>query len=303
MPEDFNKWIPSNEHLTTSELVETIGIAVETGITEVRLTGGEPLLRPDIVDIVREINTLPNPPAISMTTNGIALAKIAQELVDAGLERINVSLDTLNAERFKTITKRDRFHEVMAGLAAAKRAGLTPIKINSVLMRGINDDEAPELVAWAIENGYQLRFIEQMPLDAGDAWSRDGFVKAEEIFQSLSHDYTLTAVAGRGAAPAESFLVNGGPASIGIIASISKPFCGACDRLRLTSDGQIRSCLFSRSESNVRDVLRDVTLDAPARKARIAEIIYATVRAKEAGHQINDLTFVKPTRPMSAIGG
>ena len=303
MPEDFNKWIPSNEHLTTAELVEAIGIAVEAGITEVRLTGGEPLLRPDIVEIVRQINTLPHPPEISMTTNGIALAKIAQDLVDAGLERINVSLDTLRPERFKEITKRDRFDEVMAGLEAAKRAGLSPIKINSVLMRGINDDEAPELVKWAIANGYQLRFIEQMPLDAGDAWSRDGFVKADEIFESLSKDYSLTPVAGRGAAPAETFLLNGGPASIGIIASISKPFCGACDRLRLTSDGQIRSCLFSRSESNVRDVLRDETLDAGARKERITSIIQSTVQSKEAGHHINDLTFVKPTRPMSAIGG
>ena len=303
MPEDFNKWIPSNEHLTTAELVEVIGIAVETGITEVRLTGGEPLLRPDIVEIVRQINTLPNPPAISMTTNGIALAKIAQELVDAGLERINVSLDTLIPERFKEITKRDRFHEVMQGLAEAKRVGLSPIKVNSVLLRGINDDEAPSLVAWAIESGFQLRFIEQMPLDAGDAWSRDGFIKADEIFQALSHDYALTPIPGRGAAPAETFLVNGGPASIGIIASISKPFCGACDRLRLTSDGQIRSCLFSRSESNARDVLRDPALDVAARKARIAEIFFATVRAKEPGHHINDLTFVKPTRPMSAIGG
>ena len=303
MPEDFNKWIPSNEHLTTDELVEAIGIAVETGITEVRLTGGEPLLRPDIVEIVRKINELPNPPAISMTTNGIALGKVAQDLVDAGLERINISLDTLSPVRFKEITKRDRFSEVMEGLAAAKKVGLSPIKINSVLMRGINDDEAPALVQWALDNGYQLRFIEQMPLDAGDAWSRDNFVKAEEIFEALSRDYTLTAVEGRGAAPAETFLVNGGPATIGIIASISKPFCGACDRLRLTSDGQIRSCLFSRSESNIRDVLRDSTLDASARNEKIAAIIRATVLAKEPGHQINELTFVKPTRPMSAIGG
>ena len=303
MPEDFNKWIPSNEHLTTDELVEAIGIAVETGITEVRLTGGEPLLRPDIVEIVRKINQLPEPPAISMTTNGIALAKVAQDLVDAGLERINVSLDTLSPERFKAITKRDRFNEVMEGLAAAKSAGLSPIKINSVLMRGVNDDEAPALVKWAMENGYQLRFIEQMPLDAGDAWSRDGFVKADEIFESLSKDYRLMALDGRGAAPAETFLVNDGPATIGIIASISKPFCGSCDRLRLTSDGQIRSCLFSRSESNIRDVLRDANLDAPARNERISEIIRATVLSKEPGHKINELTFVKPDRPMSAIGG
>ena len=303
MPEEFNQWIPSNEHLTTAELVEAIGIAVETGITEIRLTGGEPLLRPDIVEIVKQINELPKPPAISMTTNGIALAKIAPALVEAGLERINVSLDTLNADRFKAITKRDRFNDVLEGLAAAKAAGLSPIKINAVLLRGINDDEAADLLKWALENKYELRFIEQMPLDAGNAWSRDGFIKADEIFAQLEKEFSLTAVETRGSAPAELFLVNGGPEKVGIIASISKPFCGACDRLRLTSDGQLRSCLFSRSESSVRDILRDGSLSAEERHARIASIIRSTVAAKEAGHHINTPTFVKPERPMSAIGG
>jgi len=303
MPEAFNQWIPSAEHLTTAELVETIGIAVDTGITEIRLTGGEPLLRPDIVEIVKRINELPQPPAISMTTNGIALAKVAAELVAAGLERINVSLDTLKADRFKEITKRDRFADVMAGLAAARAAGLSPIKVNSVLLRGINDDEAADLLHWALANNYELRFIEQMPLDAGNAWSRDGFIKADEIFAQLERDFTLTAVETRGSAPAELFLVNGGPAKVGIIASISKPFCGACDRLRLTSDGQLRSCLFSRSESSVRDILRDGSLSAEERHSQISAIIRESVAAKEAGHQINLPTFIKPERPMSAIGG
>jgi cyclic pyranopterin phosphate synthase len=303
MPEEFNLWIPSNEHLTTDEMITAIDIAVQAGITEIRLTGGEPLLRPDIVEMVRRINELPNPPAISMTTNGIALIKVSQALVDAGLQRINVSLDTLIPERFKAITKRDRIKDVFAGLKAARAAGLSPIKINSVLLRGINDDEAPALVEWALSENYQLRFIEQMPLDAGNAWSRDTFITAAEIFESLSKFYELTPVPNRGSSPAEEYLVNGGPASIGIIASISKPFCAACDRLRLTSDGQLRSCLFSKNESNVRDVLRDPLLTDVQKREKVSQIINLTVASKEVGHYINTPTFIKPTRPMSAIGG
>lgn len=303
MPEEFNLWIPSNEHLTTDELITAIDIAVECGITEIRLTGGEPLLRPDIVEIVRRINAIPNPPAISMTTNGIALIKVSQALVDAGLQRINVSLDTLIPDRFKAITKRDRIKDVFAGLKAARDAGLSPIKINSVLLRGINDDEAPALVEWALAENYQLRFIEQMPLDAGNAWSRDTFITADEIFDSLAQFYELTPVPNRGSSPAEEFLVNGGPASIGIIASISKPFCAACDRLRLTSDGQLRSCLFSKSESNIRDVLRDPMRNDSQKREKVSQIISLIVANKEVGHFINTPTFVKPDRPMSAIGG
>jgi cyclic pyranopterin phosphate synthase len=303
MPEDFNLWIPSKEHLTTPELVEIIRIAVDCGITEIRLTGGEPLLRQDIVEIVKKINKLEKPPEISMTTNGLALAAKSQELVDAGLKRINVSLDTLQSERFKEITKRDRINDVFLGIEAAQKAGLTPIKINSVLMRGINDDEAPALVKWALESGLELRFIEQMPLDAGNAWSRNNFITADEIFNSLKDHYKLSAVATRGSAPAEKFLVDGGPQYIGIIASISKPFCGACDRLRLTSDGQIRSCLFSRTESNLRDILRTENIGNEEKISKITSVIRQTVADKLEGHQINLPTFIKPERPMSAIGG
>lgn len=303
MPEDFNLWIPSKDHLTTPELVEIVKIAVNCGITEIRLTGGEPLLRQDIVEIVKKINELNNPPEISMTTNGLSLAQKAQELVDAGLKRINVSLDTLQADRFKEITKRDRINDVFLGIETAKKVGLTPIKINSVLLRGINEDEAPALVKWALESELELRFIEQMPLDAGNAWSREKFITAEEIFDSLKDLYKLSAVPSRGSAPAEKFLINGGPKYIGIIASISKPFCGACDRLRLTSDGQIRSCLFSRTESNLRDILRNENLTEDEKISKITEVIQKTVKDKWEGHQINLPTFVKPQRPMSAIGG
>lgn len=303
MPEDFNLWIPSKDHLTTPELVEVIKIAVDCGITEIRLTGGEPLIRPDIVEIVAKINEIKNPPEISMTTNGLALAKKAQELVDAGLKRINVSLDTLQADRFKEITKRDRIQDVFQGIEAAKKAGLKPIKINSVLLRGINDDEAPALLKWALESELELRFIEQMPLDAGNAWSRNNFITADEIFDSLKNIYKLSAVPTRGSAPAEKFLINGGPQYVGIIASISKPFCGACDRLRLTSDGQIRSCLFSRTESNLRDILRNDQLNNEEKVTKITCVLQQTVKEKLAGHQINLPTFIKPQRPMSAIGG
>ena len=303
MPEFFNQWIPSKEHLTTEELVTVIDIAVAAGIEEIRLTGGEPLLRADIVEIVRQINALPRPPAISMTTNGITLARIAQPLVDAGLRRINVSLDTLDADRFKEITKRDNIAQVFEGLAEAKRVGLSPIKINSVLVRGVNDDEAPRLLDWALAEGYQLRFIEQMPLDAGNAWDRNTFVSAHEIREALEQHYQLEPVAHRGSAPAEEFLVDGGPATVGIIASITAPFCGACDRLRLTSDGQLRSCLFATKETSVRDVLRNPDLSMEHKRQQISDLIFSTVATKEAGHQINTPTFTKPERPMSAIGG
>ncbi len=303
MPEDFNLWIPSKDHLTTPELVEVIKIAVDCGITEIRLTGGEPLIRPDIVEIVAQINEIKNPPEISMTTNGLALAKKAEELVDAGLKRINVSLDTLQADRFMEITKRNRIQDVFKGIEAAKKSGLKPIKINSVLLRGINDDEAPALVKWALESELELRFIEQMPLDAGNAWSRNNFITADEIFDSLKNIYNLSAVPTRGSAPAEKFLINGGPQYVGIIASISKPFCGSCDRLRLTSDGQIRSCLFSRTESNLRDILRSNQLNNEEKVTKITSVLQQTVKDKLAGHQINLPTFIKPQRPMSAIGG
>ncbi len=303
MPEFFNQWIPSKEHLTTDELITVIDIAVEAGIDEIRLTGGEPLLRNDIVEIVTRINQLEKPPAISMTTNGIALKRIASALVNAGLQRINVSLDTLDAARFKEITKRDNIAQVFEGLAEAKRVGLSPIKINSVLVRGVNDDEAPKLLKWALEEGYRLRFIEQMPLDAGNAWDRETFVSAIEIRESLGQHYSLEPVAQRGSAPAEEFLIDGGPQTVGIIASITAPFCGACDRLRLTSDGQLRSCLFATRETSVRDVLRNAELSESEKRARISALIFDSVAKKEAGHAINTPTFTKPVRPMSAIGG
>lgn len=303
MPHDFAAWMPTEDLLTTDELMTILEIGIDAGIDEVRLTGGEPLLRPDIVEIVARINSLPNPPKLSLTTNGIRLAALAQPLKDAGLERVNVSLDTLSKERFKAMTYRDRFDDVLKGLQAARDADLTPIKINTVLMPGVNDDEAVALLKWALDEGFKLRIIEQMPLDAGGVWDRDTMVTADDVFHALNPVFSLTPVESRGSAPAEEFLVNGGPETVGIIASVTRPFCGACDRLRLTSDGQLRSCLFATKETDLRSVLRDSNESDEVKRTEIALRFGKTVLSKLPGHGINDPSFIQPARPMSAIGG
>lgn len=302
MPHDFAAWLPSKDLLNTDELIEIIEVAVSQGIDEIRLTGGEPMLRPDIVEIVSRISSIRNAPKLSMTTNGLVLAKLAKPLVDAGLRRINISLDTLDKDVFKKMTHRDRIDDVFAGIAAAKEAGLLPVKINTVLLRGINDGEAVSLLKWAFAEDLNLRFIEQMPLDAGGIWNREQLITADEIFAQLSEHYDLTPVEYRGSAPAEEFLVNGGPATVGIIGSVSRPFCGACDRIRLTSDGQLRSCLFSMAETDLRSILRS-DLSANEKNEALVSKFHSTVKAKLPGHGINDPSFIQPSRPMSAIGG
>jgi cyclic pyranopterin phosphate synthase len=302
MPADFSDWIANEKLLSTEELVTVIGLCVDAGITQVRLTGGEPLLRRDIADIIRRINELPKAPRISLTTNALRLAEVAQDLKDAGLQRVNVSLDTLDPVRFKEMTHRDRFHDVITGIEAAQAAGLTPLKVNSVLLKGINDDEAIPLLRHALANDWSLRFIEQMPLDAGDLWARPAMVTADEIQSELEREFDLTPVPSRGSAPAEEFYVNGGPATVGIIASVTRPFCAACDRLRLTADGQFRNCLFARDETDVRAVLRS-DVSQSEKDAGVRAIIESVTKAKLPGHGINDPDFIKPDRPMSAIGG
>ena len=302
MPADFSDWIANEKLLSTEELVTVIGLCVDAGITQVRLTGGEPLLRRDIADIIRRINELPKAPRISLTTNALRLAEVAQDLKDAGLQRVNVSLDTLDPVRFKEMTHRDRFHDVISGIEAAQAAGLTPLKVNSVLLKGINDDEAIPLLRHALANDWSLRFIEQMPLDAGDLWARPAMVTADEIQSELEREFDLTPVPSRGSAPAEEFYVNGGPATVGIIASVTRPFCAACDRLRLTADGQFRNCLFARDETDVRAVLRS-DVSQSEKDAGVRAIIESVTKAKLPGHGINDPDFIKPDRPMSAIGG
>ncbi|HEU5419451.1 MAG TPA: GTP 3',8-cyclase MoaA [Streptosporangiaceae bacterium] len=301
MPPEGLDWLPQQDVLTDDELVRLVDIAVRLlGITEVRFTGGEPLLRRGLTGIVARVAALEPRPDLSLTTNGIGLARLAEPLHAAGLDRINVSLDTLSPATFRELARRDRLGDVLAGLTAAAEAGLAPVKVNSVLMRGINDHEAPALLRFCLDHGYQLRFIEQMPLDAQHGWRRANMVTADEIMAALSADFTLKPddPAARGAAPAEKFLVDGGPATVGIIASVTRPFCGACDRVRLTADGQVRNCLFAREESDLRSLLR-----AAAPDEVIAEKWRQAVAVKLPGHGINDPGFLQPARPMSAIGG
>ena len=301
MPPEGLDWLPAPETLTGDEVVRLVRIGVQTlGIREVRFTGGEPLLRRDVITIIAATAALSPRPEISLTTNGIGLGHRAQALRAAGLDRVNVSLDTLRPEVFRKLTRRDRLDDVLSGLAAAATAGLTPVKVNAVLMRGLNDDEAPALLRYCLERGYELRFIEQMPLDAQHGWKRAEMVTADEVFASLSASFKLSTdpERERGAAPAETFRVDGGPARVGVIAAVTRPFCGACDRVRLTADGQIRNCLFARSESDLRALLRSGAPDE-----EIAARWRAAVAVKLPGHGIDDPAFLQPDRPMSAIGG
>ncbi|WP_436493489.1 GTP 3',8-cyclase MoaA [Actinokineospora sp. HUAS TT18] len=300
MPAEGLDWMPGGQMLSADELVRLIRIAVESlGVTNVRFTGGEPTLRRELEGIIAATAALDPRPRISMTTNGIGLVRRARALVDAGLDRINVSLDTLRPERFAEITRRDRLGDVLDGLAAAREAGLSPVKVNAVLLPGINDDEAAELLRYCVDNGYHLRFIEQMPLDPQHGWSRTQMITADQILELLRAEFELTpSSAPRGAAPAERWLVDGGPADVGVIASVTRPFCGDCDRTRLTADGALRSCLFSQTETDLRAPLRSGAGDD-----EIAELWRATMWAKLAGHQINEAGFAQPLRPMSAIGG
>jgi cyclic pyranopterin phosphate synthase len=300
MPAEGLDWLPTPEVLTDDEVVRLITIAVEhLGVDEVRFTGGEPLIRRGLPDIVARTAALRPRPRTAVTTNGLGLDKVAASLAAAGLDRVNVSLDTVRADTFAQITRRDRLGDVLRGLETAADAGLTPVKVNAVLLRDVNDAQAPELLAWCIQRGYELRFIEQMPLDAQHGWNRDTMITAEEILRSLEAVFTLSPhPSHRGSAPAELFLVDGGPATVGVIASVTRPFCGDCDRVRLTADGQVRNCLFAREESDLRSALR-----AGATDAELAERWRAAMWTKRPGHGIDDESFLQPARPMSAIGG
>lgn len=298
MPADGLPWLPKPDMLTDDELVRLVAVFVGMGVRQVRLTGGEPLLRTSLVRIVERIGRLTPRPHIAMTTNGIGLDRLAEPLARAGLDRVNVSLDTIDSTEFLALTRRDRLADVEAGLAAAAKAGLTPVKVNAVTMRGVNDRDVAEVLQWCLDRGYELRFIEQMPLDAGHEWQASSMVTAAEVRERLGERFTLSPVGERGSAPAERFLVNGGPASVGIIASVSAPFCAACDRVRLTADGQVRNCLFANAETDLRGPLRGGASDA-----ELAELIRAEMWRKEAGHTIGRADFQQPDRPMSAIGG
>jgi GTP 3',8-cyclase len=306
MPAEGLDWMAKPEMLTDDELVRLVGLMVGLGVTTVRLTGGEPLLRRSLVDVVRRIAALEPRPRIAMTTNGIGLDRLAAPLAAAGLDRVNVSLDTIDARQFSDLTRRDRLQDVVAGLKAASDAGLDPVKVNAVAMRGVNDGDVADLLRWCLDRGYELRFIEQMPLDAQHGWDRAAMVTAEEILRALQGEFELEpdgAVA-RGTAPAETWRVvghtapDGSPARVGIIASVTRPFCGDCDRVRLTADGQVRTCLFARDESDLRAPLR-----AGAGDEEIAERWRIAMLGKKAAAGIGEPGFIQPDRPMSAIGG
>lgn len=300
MPAEGLDWLPREQELTDDEVVRLIDIAVRMlGVREVRFTGGEPLLRRGLPEIVRRTKALDPAPETSITTNALGLRHLAVPLAEAGLDRVNASLDTIRPDTFLALTRRARLQDVIDGIDAAARAGLAPMKINAVLMRGINDEQAPELLAWALERGYQLRFIEQMPLDAQGSWRRDNMVTADEIRAHLQERFVLTpSDVERGSAPAQEYLVDGGPATVGVIASVTEPFCGNCDRVRLTADGQIRNCLFARTESDLRTPMR-----AGADDEELARLWQVAMWGKLPGHGIDDPSFLQPSRPMSAIGG
>jgi GTP 3',8-cyclase len=300
MPAEGLPWMAKPEMLTDEELLRVVGVFVGLGVRQVRLTGGEPLLRRSLPAVVRGIAGMSPRPQIAMTTNGIGLDRLAGPLAEAGLDRVNVSLDTVDPSDFLSLTRRDRFGDVERGLKAAASAGLTPVKINAVAMRGINDHSVADVLQWCLDRGYDLRFIEQMPLDAQHAWDREQMVGADEVRARLSERFTLTPLPdeARGSAPAELFLIDGGPATVGIIASVSAPFCAACDRVRLTADGQVRNCLFARGEVDLRGPLREGASDG-----ELAALIQGEMWRKARGHGIGNPDFTQPDRPMSAIGG
>ena len=304
MPAEGLDWIPSEHLLQDDEMIRLMEIGVHRlGITDIRFTGGEPLLARQLESTIAAAAALEPRPEIALTTNGLGLARRAGKLIAAGLDRINVSLDTIDREHFAKITRRDRLPDVLDGLEAVKKAGMEPVKVNCVLAPEISGDDVVNLLRFCLQKGYQLRVIEMMPLDAERKWKRDAGLNAEKILAILREQFTLQSdPEPRGSAPAELWLVEAGPdtpaGKFGIIASVSRPFCGDCDRTRLTADGKIRNCLFALDETNLMGLMRDGADDDTVEQAW-----RAAMWAKKAGHGINNPDFIQPDRPMSAIGG
>lgn len=313
MPAEGLSWLPQDQLLSLEEILRLVRIGVrDLGIQEVRFTGGEPLVRADLTEIIAAVRKENPHLPIALTTNGIGLDRKVGALVAAGLNRVNVSLDTICPETFAALTRRDRLASVLRGIEAAADAGLSPIKINAVLMAGVNDDQGHELLAWALEGGYQLRFIEQMPLDADRSWTREGTITAEQIRQKLATHYDLRPQGTpRGASPAALWDVYPLKSSqdseplgqVGIIASVTEPFCAACTRTRITAEGKVRSCLFSHTETDLLGALRGGASDA-----QLAQIWREAMWFKPRAHGkdqagFEDADFIQPARSMSAIGG
>ncbi|WP_052274502.1 GTP 3',8-cyclase MoaA [Arthrobacter sp. L77] len=311
MPAEGLNWLQKDQVLSRQEIVRLVRIGVDLlGVRELRLTGGEPLVRADLLDIIRDIRTDHADLPISMTTNALGLDRRAVQLKDAGLTRINVSMDSLHPETFAQLTRRPFLDRVLRGIEAAADAGLGLVKINAVLMRGINDHEAPDLVEWAVSRGFELRFIEQMPLDADHGWTKEGMVTAAEMRALVETRFVLTPdPRNRDGAPAERWEVRSKTApdvvlgTVGIIASVTEPFCADCRRTRVTAEGKIMSCLFSHEETDLRGLLRsDADDEAVAQRWRDA--MWLKPRAHGMSHTgLGADDFVQPDRSMSAIGG
>jgi cyclic pyranopterin phosphate synthase len=297
MSEEGMTFLPRAELLTFEEMARIARVAHDLGVTSIRLTGGEPLVRKGLPELVSQLSAI-GFDDLSLTTNGMQLAAVAQTLVKAGLTRVNISCDSLRAERFASIRRRGHLSTVLEAMSVAESVGLTPLKINVVLLRDTNDDEILGFAAFARETGRIVRFIEFMPLDAQGEWDRDRLVPGHEIYERINAAWPLEAVGEGGPAPAERFRFLDGRGEIGLISSVTQPFCGTCNRLRLTADGAIRNCLFSDDEDTVRDVVRGGGSDAD-----IARLFRQAVWAKFPGHAINEPEFLRPVRSMSMIGG
>jgi cyclic pyranopterin phosphate synthase len=298
MPEEGMDWLHKAKLLTFEEITRIAKVFVRLGVKTIRLTGGEPTLRKELPSLVSMLSELGPDLDIAMTTNGFLLDSLAQQLADAGLDRINVSIDSLLKHRFAEISRRDALDRVLGGLKAAEEAGLTPVKVNCVVVRGTNDSEIVDFARLARKTGYDVRFIEFMPLDADRNWDRSQVVSLKEIFTTIEEAFPLTPLE-RGVQPATSWAFSdGSPGTVGVIPSVSEPFCDHCNRLRLTADGQMRNCLFSLEETDLRAIIRNGGSDDELEAA-----IRSSVSAKERGHRINEPDFERPARSMSLIGG
>lgn len=300
MPESV-RFLPRADLLSFEEIVRFARVAASLGVDKVRLTGGEPLVRRDLPRLVEQLAGIPGIRDIGLTTNGILLAPMAGALRDAGLKRINISLDTMDPARFRELTRRDGWEQVIEGILAAKAAGFDPVKLNAIAIKGVTDVDVVPLARFAREHGLELRFIEYMPLDAGDRWDRDKVLLADEILAMLSEGLGPLAPAPDQdpRAPAVDYDYEDGRGRVGVIASVSRPFCGTCNRVRLTADGKLRNCLFALDETDLRPLLREGAGD----DAGLARALIASVAGKWAGHGFNADGFIKPGRLMHAIGG
>lgn len=299
MPPEGVEWLPRAEILRFEEIARLVGVFRAMGVRTIRLTGGEPTVRRDLPDLVRMVRDAAPDADLSMTTNGLLLDVLAAPLAAAGLNRVNVSVDSLMRHRFAEMTRRDALDRVFAGLRAAEAAGLLPIKLNCVVLRDTNDDEISDLAAYARRTGYDVRFIEYMPLDAQHAWERAKVVPSREVLARIEERFALVPDDDHEPAPATTYrFADGAPGSVGVIASVTEPFCDSCDRMRITADGQFRTCLFALTETDLRDALRSGATDD-----QIEVLVRAAMWDKGPGHRIDHADFVQPTRAMSAIGG